>query len=168
MKINEQIRAPKVRVIDQDGKQVGVITIREALDLAKEVSLDLVEIAPAVSPPVCKIINYGKFRYDQTKRLKESKKGQVQIKVKEIKLKPNIDPHDLQIKIKHARQFVEKGNKVKFTCILRGRDSIRPERAHQLLEEVCSAVEDIGTIESMPKRLGRMFTVIVAPGTKKK
>ena len=115
MRINKEIRAPKVRVIGSDGKQVGVITPFEAMKIAESEGLDLVEISPNAEPPVCKIIDYGKYRYQQTKKEKESKKSQHQIKVKEIKVKPNINQHDLDIKLKHTREFIEKGCKVKIT-----------------------------------------------------
>lgn len=128
MRINRQIRAQQVRLIGPDGNQVGVVTLSEAFKLADEHGLDLVEISPNAQPPVCKVIDYGKFRYDQTKRDRESKKAQHQIKVKEVKLKPNIDEHDFQFKLRRARQFLEKGNKVKVTCMFRGREMAHPER----------------------------------------
>src|SRR5438552_806642 len=115
LKVNREIRAPKVRVISHTGEQVGIISLYEALAMAEEQGLDLVEIVPTSNPPVCKVMNFGKFRYDQSKREKESKKAQHQIKVKEIKLKPNIDLHDLETKTRHARDFLSGGNKVKIT-----------------------------------------------------
>ncbi|MFN0065365.1 MAG: translation initiation factor IF-3, partial [Chlamydiales bacterium] len=134
LRINRQIRVPNVRVIGADGAQIGIISTREALLLAQEAQLDLVEVAPNASPPVCKIIDYGKFRYDQTKRERESKKAQHQVKVKEIKLKPNIDEHDFQTKLKRARQFLEKGNKVKVTCMFRGREMAYPELGKKVVQ----------------------------------
>ncbi len=115
MRINREIRARKVRVISSTGEQIGLLDTEEALRRAEQQKLDLVEIAPNASPPVCKIIDYGKFRYDQTKREKESKKASHQVKVKEVKVKPNIGEHDLDTKMRHAKGFLEKGNKVKFT-----------------------------------------------------
>ena len=127
LKINREIRAQKVRVIDKDGGQIGVLTLPEALTKAEQAGLDLVEIAPSAEPPVCKIIDYGKYRYQLTKKEKEQKKTQHQVKVKEIKIKPNTDEHDVLVKLKHAREFVAKGNKVRLTCVFRGREMQHPE-----------------------------------------
>lgn len=168
MKVNSEIRAPKVRVIDQVGGQVGVISLHEALAMAREQGLDLVEIVPGSNPPVCKIINFGKFRYDQSKREKESKKSQHQIKVKEIKLKPNIDVHDLETKTRHARDFLAGGNKVKITCTFRGREMMHPEIGEKIVRQMCQNLEDISLVESPPKMMGRMLLVVLAPGGKKK
>ncbi len=168
MKVNREIRAPKVRVISQTGEQVGVISIHEALAMAEEAGLDLVEIVPGSVPPVCKIINYGKFRYDQTKREKESKKSRHVIKVKEVKIKPNIDPHDLEIKLRHAREFISKGNKVKITCTFRGREMLHAEIGEKLIKKICEDFEDVATPEVPPKMLGRILSVVLAPGGKKK
>lgn len=168
MKVNREIRAPRVRVITQTGEQIGVLPMHEALAKAEEAGLDLVEISGGSNPPVCKIMNYGKFRYDQTKREKESKKAQHQVKVKEIKLKPNIDLHDLETKIRHAREFIAKGNKVKVTCMFRGREMAHPEIGEKLLRKLCEDLEDIAMVESPSKLFGRMLIVILAPGGKKK
>lgn len=168
MKVNREIRAPKVRVIGQNGEQIGIITIHEALRLADEAGLDLVEIVPNSAPPVCKIINFGKFRYDQTKREKESKKSQHQIKVKEVKIKPNIDTHDLETKMRHAREFISKGNKVKVTCVFRGREMMHPEFGEKLVQQFCESLEDIAQSEAPAKLFGKMLTVVLAPGGKKK
>jgi translation initiation factor IF-3 len=168
LKVNKEIRAPKVRVISQTGEQIGIIPLYEALAKAEEAGLDLVEIVPGSNPPVCKIINFGKFRYDQTKREKESKKSQHQAKVKEIKLKPNIDDHDLKTKLRHARDFIAKGNKVKVTCTYRGREMMHPEFGEKLVREVCDDLEDVATPEAPWKFFGRTLTVVLAPGAKKK
>ena len=168
MKVNREIRAPKVRVINENGEQIGVLALYEALAKAEEVGLDLVEIVPTSNPPVCKIINYGKFRYDQTKREKESKKAQHQVKVKEIKIKPNIDVHDLETKLRHARDFLSKANKVKITCTFRGREMMHPEYGEQLLRKMCEDLEEVATIEAPAKMFGRALTVVLAPGAKKK
>lgn len=168
MKINREIRAPKVRVIDKDGKQVGVITIQEALSRAELAGLDLVEISPGAEPPVCKIIDYGKFRYQLTKKEKESKKSQHQVKVKEIKLKPNTDENDVAIKTKHSREFILKGNKVRVTCVFRGRELQHPEFGIRIVQKVCEDLSDIATPESEPKMMGRSLSVVIAPGSKKK
>jgi len=168
LRINKQIRVPKVRLIDENGNQVGVVDREEAMRMAKNASLDLVEVVPNSSPPVCKIIDYGKFRYDQTKREKESKKASHQIKVKEIKVKPNIDTHDLNTKIKRARDFIIKGNKVKITCMFRGREMAHPEIGENLVRRVIEELSDIATAESPLKRMGRILTTVVAPGARKK
>lgn len=166
MKVNREIRAAKVRVISQKGEQVGIVSLAEALAMAEEAGLDLVEIVPGSVPPVCKIINFGKFRYDQTKREKESKRSQHQVKVKEIKVKPNIDVHDLETKIRHAREFISKGNKVKVTCVFRGREMMHPEIGEKVIQKVCHDLEDVAMPESPPKMLGRMLGVVLAPGAK--
>lgn len=168
MKVNREIRAPKVRVISNTGEQIGVLPLYEALAKAEEEGLDLVEISPAASPPVCKIMNYGKFRYDQTKREKESKKAQHQIKIKEIKLKPNISAHDLAIKQEHTREFLSKGNKVKITCMFRGREAAHPEIGEKIMQKLCDDLEDISTPEAPLKMFGRSLIVVLAPGAKKK
>lgn len=168
MKVNREIRAPRVRLINHEGEQVGVISISEAMAMADQVGLDLVEIVPGSVPPVCKIMNYGKFRYDQTKREKESKKSQHQVKIKEVKLKPNIDDHDLQTKIRHARGFIEEGNKVKISCMFRGREMLHPELGEGVVRSMCDALEDIAAAESPSKMLGRTLTVVLAPSIKKK
>lgn len=168
MKVNREIRAPRVRVIGQNGEQVGIVALYEALAMAEAAGLDLVEVVPGASPPVCKIINYGKFRYDLTKREKESKKSQHQIKVKEVKFKPNIDEHDFQTKVRNARKFLEEGNKVKLTLTFRGREMAHTDIGERLVKEVIEGLEDVGTAESIPKMMGRMLNVVVSPGAKKK
>lgn len=157
-----------MRVISADGEQIGVLSLYEAIKKAQEAGLDLVEIAPNVVPPVCKIIDHGKFRYDQTKRERESKKSQHQIKVKEVKLKPNIDEHDIETKKRHARDFLTKGNKVKVTCTFRGREMVHSEIGEQLVANFCEDLSDISDVETPAKRLGRTINVILAPGAKKK
>jgi translation initiation factor IF-3 len=168
LKANREIRAPKVRVISQTGEQIGIISIQEALARAEEAGLDLVEIVPGSSPPVCKIMNYGKFRYDQTKREKENKKAQHQIRVKEIKIKPNIDENDLNTKLRHARDFIQKGNKVKITCTFRGREMMHPEIGEKLVQKLCDELDEIAIPEAPMKMFGRILNVVLAPGSKKK
>lgn len=168
MKVNREIRAPKVRVIGSTGEQVGIVPLYEALTMAEEEGLDLVEIVPGSSPPVCKIMNFGKFRYDQSKREKENKKATHQIKVKEVKLKPNIDVHDLETKTRHARDFLASGNKVKITCTFRGREMMHPEIGEKIVREMCQELEEISMAESPPKLMGRMLLVVLSPVAKKK
>lgn len=168
MRINREIRAPQVRLIGKDGKQVGVVAITEAQAQAKQDGLDLVEISPNANPPVCKIVDYGKLRYQMTKKERESKKAQHQAKLKEVKVKPNIDEHDLQVKIKRAREFLEKGNKVRVTCMFRGREMARPELGQKVALRIVEELSDISQTESPPKQLGRNFSLVLAPVGKKK
>lgn len=168
MKVNREIRAPRVRVISSKGEQIGVLLLHEAIARAEEEGLDLVEISSTSNPPVCKIINYGKFRYDQTKREKESKKSQHQVKIKEIKIKPNIGVHDLETKQQQVRDFLAKGNKVKITCTFRGREMAHPEIGEKLMRKICDDLEDVATPEAPLKMLGRILIVVMAPGAKKK
>ena len=167
MRINREIRAEKVRVIDSDGKQIGVLSVREAIRQAEDEGLDLVEIAPNANPPVCKIIDYGKFKYHQLKKEKESKKSQHQIKVKEIKFKPNIDTHDFLTKEKHAREFLEKGNKVRITCSFRGREMLHTELGEKVVQKLCDDLSDVSIVETPEKLLGRTITLVLAPIGKK-
>lgn len=168
MRVNRQIRVPRVRVINQEGEQVGVLTIEEALRMAEDAGVDLVEIVSTSVPPVCKIIDFGKFRYDQTKREKESKKAQHQIKVKEVKVKPNIDDHDLETKLRHAREFLAKGNKVKVTCQFRGREMAHQEIGARLMQRIIAELEEGAVVEAPPNLMGRLLTMVLAPGGKKK
>lgn len=157
-----------MRVIDRDGNQLGVLSVSEALYKAELQGLDLVEISPNAEPPVCKIIDYGKYRYQQTKKEKESKKTQHQVKVKEIKIKPNTDEHDLLTKLKHAREFLTKGNKVRITCVFRGREMQHPEIGMQSVQRMIEDLAELSTPETEPKLLGKNLSVVLAPGAKKK
>lgn len=168
MRVNKQIRVPKVRLIDETGQQVGIVTIQEAQDLANRAGLDLVEVVATSTPPVCKIIDYGKFRYDQTKKEKESKKAQHQVKVKEIKVKPNIDLHDFETKMRHAREFIEKGNKVKITCMFRGRELAHTDVGMKWVKRMCEDLADVALVEAPPKLMGRSMLAVIAPLPKKK
>ncbi len=167
MRINREIRADRLRVISENGEQIGILTLREALTKAEEAGMDLVEISPMAKPPVAKIIDYGKFRYMQQKREKDSKKLQVQIKVKEVKLKPNIDTHDYDTKMKRAREFLEKGNKVRITCMFRGREMLHIDLGEKVVRQFCTDLSDIASIESHPKMMGRSMSTTLAPGVKK-
>ncbi len=157
-----------MRVITEDGEQLGVFTLQDALAKAQEKGLDLVEIAPTATPPVCKIIDYGKLRYQQTKREKLNRKASHQTKIKEIKLKPNIDKHDLDTKIKHAREFIEKGCKVKFTCMFRGREIVFADNGKQVLTTIIEALEEVAQPESPPKMFGKSLMMLLVPSTKEK
>lgn len=167
MRINREIRADKVRVISESGGQVGIMPLWEALKMAEDAGLDLVEISPSAKPPVVKIIDYGKYRYHQQKKEKESKKSQTEIRVKEIKLKPNIDEHDFQTKLKHAREFILKGNKVRISIMFRGREMLHIDLGEKVVDRFCVALSDIAIIEAVPKLMGRTMTTVLSPSGKK-
>ncbi len=162
-RVNRQIRISPVRLIDEDGSQVGITPVEEALRIAEDRGLDLVEVAPNARPPVCRIMDYGKYKYEESKKLKKAQKKQHIIQVKEIKLRPKTEEHDFQFKLRHARKFLEDRNKVKFTMIFRGRELQHKDRGQKLLEKVAGEIEDIGVIESGPKVEGRNMIMIVAP-----
>lgn len=168
MRVNRQIRVPRVRVIDREGEQIGIMTVEEALRAADAAGLDLVEIVPTAVPPVCRIIDYGKFLYDQAKREKENKKAQHQMKVKEVKVKPNIDDNDFNTKMRHAREFLEKGDKVKVTCQFRGRELAHPEIGVALMKRVQETLQDCASVDAPASQMGRMLIMILSPGAKKK
>jgi len=161
--LNENIRAPQVRCIGEDGTQYGIISRDEALDIAEEKGLDLVLIAPNANPPVCKIMDFGKFKYQQEKKKKEAKKKQTKIEVKEIKLSVKIAQNDIDYKVKHAREFLEKGKHVKFRVFLRGREMAHPEAGVEVLNRVIPMIEDIGTVEKKPHVEGRYVNMMVVP-----
>ncbi len=163
LKINREIRADKVRVVRDNGDHVGVMPIREALELAKKEGLDLIEVGSSANPPVCKLTEYGRFRYHKTKKEKESRKAQHQVKVKEIKLKPNIDVHDFQTKAKKARSILEKGHKVRLTCIFRGREILHIDLGEKVLQQFAEELKDIANPEAALKRMGRTLVTVLAP-----
>jgi translation initiation factor IF-3 len=161
--LNEQIRASEVRCISDDGEQFGIISSKEALSIAQDKGLDLVLISPDAKPPVCKIMDYGKFKYQQEKKKKEAKKKQVKIEVKEIKLSVKIADNDINYKVKHAREFLEAGKHVKFRVFLRGREMAHPEAAKEVLLRVWPMVEDLGVMDKEPKFEGRYYNMYVVP-----
>ncbi len=161
--INREIRAPEVRVIDADGKQAGVMLVREAIRLAEEQGLDLVEVAPGASPPVCRIMNYGKYKYQQNKRSQEAKKHQTVIHVKEVKIRPRTEDHDFQFKLRHIKRFVEEGNKVKISLLFRGREIAHPEFGRDMLARVLEETKDLVVVEQNPRMEGRTMVMILAP-----
>jgi len=150
-RINDQIRASQVRVIDEEGNQLGIMAPRDALRDAQERGLDLVEVAPNGQPPVCRIMDYGKYKYQQAKREKESKKHQHKIDVKEVKYRPKIDEHDFEYKTNHAREFLEGGDKVKVTIMFRGREMAHPEFGKEIIKRVVGELEDVGAPEQSPE-----------------
>ena len=163
MRINEEIRAREVRVITADGEQLGIMSGRAAQQLAVERHLDLVEIAPTAKPPVCKIMDYGKFRYEQQKREKEARKKQKTFDIKEVKLRPGIEDHDFNVKYKNAVRFLEDGDKVKVTIMFRGRELSHPELGEVLLNKMAEQLKEIAVVESVPKLEGKNMIMIVAP-----
>ena len=163
MRINEEIRAREVRVITADGEQLGVMSGRAAQQLAVERHLDLVEIAPTAKPPVCKIMDYGKFRYEQQKREKEARKKQKTFDIKEVKLRPGIKDHDFNVKYKNAVRFLEDGDKVKVTIMFRGRELSHPELGEVLLNRMAQQLKEIAVVERVPKLEGKNMIMIVAP-----
>ena len=163
MRINEEIRAREVRVITADGEQLGIMSGRAAQQLAVERHLDLVEIAPTAKPPVCKIMDYGKYRFEQTKREKENRKNQKTFDIKEVKLRPGIEDHDFNVKYKNAVRFLEDGDKVKVTIMFRGRELSHPELGEVLLNKMAEQLKEIAVVERVPKLEGKNMIMIVAP-----
>ena len=163
MRINEEIRAREVRVITADGEQLGIMSGRAAQQLAVERHLDLVEIAPTAKPPVCKIMDYGKFRYEQQKREKEARKKQKTFDIKEVKLRPGIEDHDFNVKYKNAVRFLEDGDKVKVTIMFRGLELSHPELGEVLLNKMAEQLKEIAVVERVPKLEGKNMIMIVAP-----
>ena len=159
--INEQIRDKEVRVIGEDGEQLGVMSSREALNMAREADLDLIKIAPTAKPPVCKIADYGKYKYEQVRREKAAKKRQKVTEVKEIRLTPNIDVNDLNTKANQARKFIEKGDRVKVALRFRGREMAHMAASKHILDDFAAALEDIAVVEKTPKVEGRSMTMVL-------
>ena len=159
--INEQIRDREVRLIGEDGAQLGIMSSREAMRLAEEAGLDLVKIAPTAKPPVCKIVDYGKYKYEQIRKEKEARKKQKIVEVKEIRLSPNIDTNDLNTKISAARKFLTKGDKVKVTLRFRGREIAHMNNSRHILDDFAESLADISTMEKAPKMEGRSMTMFL-------
>ena len=162
-RVNETIRVPQVRLIDDDGSQIGVKARDEALEYAWAKNLDLVEVAPDANPPVCRVMDYGKYRYDQEQKQKLARKHQSTITIKEIKLRPKIDPHDYATKKGHVVRFLRQRDKVKVTIMFRGREMSHPERGRMLLERLAEDVSELGVIESAPIQDGRNMVMLLAP-----
>lgn len=160
--INEQIRDREVRVIGEDGEQLGIMPTKEALKLAEEAGVDLVKITPTAKPPVCKIVDYGKFKYEQTRKEKEAKKKQKTVEIKEIRLSPNIDTNDLNTKINAARKFISKGDRVKITLRFRGREMAHMHNSKHILDDIAEALSDIAVVDKAPKVEGRSMTMFLA------
>jgi translation initiation factor IF-3 len=163
VRVNQQIRISPVRLIDSDGSQVGVVPLEEARQRAMERNLDLVEVAPTARPPVCRIMDYGKFKYRENKKAREAKKKQHVIQMKELKLRSKIDEHDLQFKLRHARKFLEKHNKVKITMVFRGREVVHKNLGERVLQRVYDEVSDLAVQEGEIKMEGRNMILILTP-----
>ncbi|MDO4609247.1 translation initiation factor IF-3 [Corynebacterium sp.] len=162
-RVNERIRVPQVRLVGPSGEQVGIVATDEARKIAYEADLDLVEVAPKAKPPVCKIMDYGKFKYEQAQKAREARRNQQQTVVKEQKFRPKIDDHDYETKKGNVVRFLDKGSKVKVTIMFRGREQSRPELGYRLLERLAGDVAEHGVVESRPKQDGRNMTMVLGP-----
>ncbi len=161
--MNERIRASSIRLVGADGEQIGVVSVEEALEIAREQGYDLVEVAPKAAPPVCRIMDYGKYKYEQSKRAKEAKKHQHVIHVKEMKFRPKTEDHDYQFKLKHVKKFLTEGNKAKMTVRFRGREMAHKELGRKILEKLVQDTQDIAVVEQEPKMEGRTMTLVLGP-----
>ena len=164
LRINDMIRVPEVRLISADGRQAGVVSTDQAMELARDNGLDLVEVSPMARPPVCKILDYGKYKFEQEKRIKESKRKQKLGKLKEIRMQPKIETHDLQFKARQVRQFLEEGNKVKVTIRFRGRELAHTEIGRDVLGRILKILVDAAVLERRPQMEGRFMSMFLSPG----
>ena len=162
-RVNEQIEAENVRVVNADGEMVGVISKEEGIEIAFEAGLDLVEGSPNADPPVCKVLDYGKYKYEAQKKANEARKKQKVIDVKEIKMRPGIDEHDYQVKMRSVRRFLDEGDKVKMTIRFRGREMAHQELGMKVLDRVREDVDELAKVEQFPKSEGRLMTMVIAP-----
>ncbi|TIC80426.1 translation initiation factor IF-3 [Nocardioides sp. GY 10113] len=167
MRINERIRVPEVRLVGPNGETVGIVPTDQALKLAQEADLDLVEVAPMARPPVCKLMDYGKFKYENAQKAREARRNQTNVIIKEMKLRPKIDAHDYETKKGHVVRFLKAGDKVKITIMFRGREQHRPELGFRLLQKLAEDVADLGFVESNPKQDGRNMIMVLGPHKKK-
>ena len=163
VRINRQIRISPVRVIADDGEQLGIMPVEQALEAAENKGLDLVEVAPNSRPPVVRIMDYGKFKYEAARKARQAKKKQHNVTLKEVKFRPGIEEHDLEFKLRHARRFLEEGDKVKATMMFRGRQVTHPELGREVLTRVAQSLEDVGKVESSPVLEGRNMVMVLAP-----
>ena len=162
-RINDRIRVPEVRLVGPNGEQVGIVAIGDALRLAQEADLDLVEVAADARPPVCKLMDYGKWKYENAQKAREARRNQSHTVIKEMKLRPKIDPHDYETKKGHVVRFLKAGDKVKITIMFRGREQSRPELGFRLLQRLAADVEELGIVEAAPKQDGRNMIMVMAP-----
>lgn len=163
VRINREIRAKEVRVIDPEGKQLGILPVFEALRLATNYELDLVEVSPKSEPPVCRIMDYGKFKYQQSKKAHDAKKKQAVVHLKEVKMRPKTEEHDFQFKLRHIERFLKEGNKTKITIVFRGRELAHPDLGRNMLNRVTEEAKEWGKVEQPPKFEGRNFIMVLAP-----
>jgi translation initiation factor IF-3 len=166
-RINDRIRVPEVRLVGPNGEQVGIVRIEDALRLAQEADLDLVEVAPSARPPVAKLMDYGKFKYESALKAREARRNQSHVLIKEQKLRPKIDTHDYETKKRNVERFLSEGDKVKVTIMFRGREQSRPELGFRLLQRLAGDVADLGFVESSPKQDGRNMIMVLGPHKKK-
>jgi translation initiation factor IF-3 len=166
LRINKEIRVDKVRVVSSDGQQLGILTLADALAEAEKVDLDLVEVAPNSSPPVCRIMDYGKHMYQQSKKTHGAKKSQSSVQLKEIRIRPKTEEHDLQVKLRHIQRFLEQNNKVKITMMFRGREIVYAEKGRQMMENIKDRLGETCVVDQFPKREGRNMIMVVAPPKK--
>jgi len=164
--INDQIKAKEVRLIDSDGTQLGIMGLNDALEVAHKKNLDLVNVSPNSKPPVCRVMDYGKYKYEQSKKEKEAKKNQKIISVKEVKLRPGIDDHDFNVKLKNCLRFLKGGDKVKVTIMFRGREITHKDIGKDLCNRLADEISEVGVVEKEPKVEGRNMIMILAPKTK--
>jgi len=162
-RVNEEIKTPSIRLIDADGEMVGVVSVQEGLEMAEEVGLDLVEVSPAADPPVCKILDYGKFKYAEQKKRNEARKKQKVIEIKELKMRPGIEEHDYQTKMRSMFRFLDEGDKVKVTIRFRGREMAHQDLGVRVLDRIQQDVGEIAKVEQTPRTEGRMMTMVIAP-----
>ncbi|TNE48384.1 MAG: translation initiation factor IF-3 [Deltaproteobacteria bacterium] len=162
-RVNEAVRAREVRLIGADGEQVGIVSSRQALEMAEEAGLDLVEVAPNARPPVCKLLDYGKYKYEQKQKAKEARRNASHIQVKEVKLRPKTDEHDILTKIRHIRRFLEDGDKAKVTIMFRGREITHSDRGRTILERIKEEIGEEANVEMGPRMEGRTMIMIMAP-----
>ena len=167
LRINDRIRVPEVRLVGPNGETVGIVPTDQALKLAQEADLDLVEIAPQGRPPVCKLVDYGKFKYENAQKAREARRNQTNVIIKEMKLRPKIDAHDYETKKGHVVRFLRAGDKVKITIMFRGREQHRPELGFRLLQRLAEDVTELGFVESAPKQDGRNMIMVLGPHKKK-
>ncbi|MGI6405562.1 MAG: translation initiation factor IF-3 [Syntrophaceticus sp.] len=165
MRVNEEIRVREARVIDNDGQQLGILPVREGIRLAAEQRLDLVEVAPQAKPPVCKIMDYGKYKYEQSKKQRDARKKQRVINVKEVKIRPRIEEHDFQVKVRNAKRFLTGGDKVKVTLMFRGREISHASLGRDLCMKFYKELEELAVMEKVPKVEGRNMIMVLAPRT---
>ena len=164
LRVNDRIRAREVLVIDGEGTRLGVMPLPQALEIAREQELDLVEVAPTAVPPVCRLLDYGKFKYEQAKKERETRKTQHASVLREIRMRPKIDTHDLQMKARNAEKFLKSGDKVKVTVMFRGREMVHPEIGRAILDRVAEQLKEVSVIEKPPNMEGRFLSAILAPG----